>query len=230
MAASARVRGYRGKNLQTLCAEIYETLKADIVTCRIPPGAVLYERELAERFQTSKAPVREALKRLAEGRLIESRPSVGHFVSPVTLKDVRELFQMRQIIECGILAEVTRVATDDQLANLELLVGESFALDGEASRLRWHEQNVAFHAGIAALLRNERLVATMQTVLEGMYRLEYVNLSFRAETDGMVRDHRGIVEALRLRDGDLAVARSRAATDGSLRLIQASLAGGEPAS
>jgi GntR family transcriptional regulator, rspAB operon transcriptional repressor len=190
---------------------------------------VLYEKELAERFRTSKVPVREALKQLAGGRLLGCRPSVGHFVAPVTLKDVRELFQMRQILECGIVEEVVRVATDDQLATLEPLIGERFALDGESSRLRWHEQNVSFHAGVAGLLRNDRLVASVRAVMEGMYRLEYVNLSFRAETDGIVQDHQGIAQALRLRNGELAAARSRAATDGSLRLIRASLAVGDAA-
>jgi DNA-binding GntR family transcriptional regulator len=173
--------------------------------------------------------VREALKQLTQGRLIESRPSVGHFVAPVTLKDVRELFQMRQILESGIVAEAAKVGTENQLTTLESLAGDEFPLDGETSRIRWHEQNVDFHAGIASLFRNDRLVAAVRTVLEGMYRLEYVNLSFRAETNSMVREHLGIVEALRLRDGELAVARMRAATEGSLRLIQASLAGGEAA-
>ncbi len=228
MATLAEQRHSRGRRRsgQTLSDHIYRALKSDIITCRLKPGALIFEGDVARQYQVSRAPVREAIKRLAQEGLVESEPSLGHRVTPVTLQDVRELFKMRQILEVAAVNEAACLASDEQLAQLAALAGDGFALDGEAARLRWHQQNVEFHVALAALSQNSRLVQAIRSTIEGMYRLEHVNLSFRANTDSMVREHLGIVEALRQRDAGLAVARALAALEGSLRLIQDSLAGG----
>ncbi len=228
MAALAEHRHGRGRQRirQTLSDRIYRALKSDIITCRIKPGAMIFEGDVARQYQVSKAPVREAIKRLAQEGLVESEPSLGHRVTPVTLKDVRELFKMRQVLEVAAVNEAACLATEEQLAELASLAGDSFALDGEPARIRWHQQNVEFHVALAALSQNSRLVQAVRSTLEGMYRLEHMNLSFRANTHSMVREHLGIVEALRQRDAGLAVERALSAMEGSLRLIQDSLAGG----
>lgn len=228
MAALAEQHHTRGrrKGGQTLSEQIYRALRSDIITCRLKPGAMIFEGDVARQYRVSRAPVREAIKRLAQEGLVESEPSLGHRVKPVTLQDVRELFKMRQILEVAAITEAVHLASEEQLEQLASLAGESFALADEAARIRWHQQNVEFHVALAALSQNSRLEQAVRSTIESMYRLEHVNLSFRASTDSMVQEHLGIVEALRQRDAGLAAERALAALEVSLRLIQNSLAGG----
>ena len=58
----------RGANAKLDSAAIYDQLRSDILSCRLPPGAPIYEQDLGRRFGVSKSPVREALVRAASGR------------------------------------------------------------------------------------------------------------------------------------------------------------------
>ena len=81
---------------------IYALLRHDIVTLRLRPGERLSENELADRFGTSRAPVREALIRLVEDGLIEVRPQRGSFVSPISLRAMERARFVREALEVAI--------------------------------------------------------------------------------------------------------------------------------
>src|SRR3954463_12377640 len=82
---------------------IYSQLRHEIVMLHLRPGARLSENELAARFGTSRAPVREALIRLVEDGLIEVRPQRGSFVSRISLKAVERARFVREALEAAIV-------------------------------------------------------------------------------------------------------------------------------
>lgn len=213
---------------RTLSSQVYDALKKEIINCWLSPGQMVYENELAQRYHMSKAPVREAIKRLMQEGLIQSIPGIGNVVTSITLKDVRELFEMRRILETAVVQRATEMASSEQLAQLEKLAGESYTLDTEESHIQWHMGNLEFHVRIAAISGNERLVRSLRSIMEEMSRLEHMNLGMRADTAGMVQEHLKILEAMRLRDGQLATERAMQAIDGSLHLVQQSLSRARP--
>jgi len=144
-------------------------------------------------------------------------------VTPVTLKDVRELFEFRRILETAAMQLAAENATDDRLAELEQLIGEPDTLGTVESRVRWYQSNVEFHVKIAAIAGNQQLERAVRNVLEQMFRLEYLNLGIRSDTGSMIQEHRSILEALRMRDGKLAVERAMHSIDGAIQQIQQSL-------
>jgi len=74
---------------------VYESLRADILTCRLAPGDDMREQELAERYAVSRQPVREALLRLEREHLVTVQPRQGYRVNPISLSDARDLLRFR---------------------------------------------------------------------------------------------------------------------------------------
>ena len=82
---------------------IYSVLRQDIVALRLMPGEKLSENELAVRFGTSRAPVREALIRLVDDGLIEVRPQRGSFVTRISLRAMERARLVREALEVAII-------------------------------------------------------------------------------------------------------------------------------
>ena len=88
-----------GSAEQNLNDIAYATIKDDIISCVLQPGADVSEGMLVTRYELGKAPIRSALMRLRQEGLIISRGRQGNAVSPVTLRDVKEVFQLRLVLE-----------------------------------------------------------------------------------------------------------------------------------
>ena len=84
---------------------VYESLRADILTCRLAPGDDMREQELAERYAVSRQPVREALLRLEREHLVTVQPRQGYRVNPISLSDARDLLRFRFALEPACVAE-----------------------------------------------------------------------------------------------------------------------------
>ena len=98
--------------------EIYQRLRAEILSCGLAPGLHLHEAELAERFLVSKSPIRDALMRLEAERLVLVAPRKGYRVAPVSVSDSRDLFGLRMVLE---QAAAPDVAANAAMADLEAL-------------------------------------------------------------------------------------------------------------
>ncbi len=79
----------------SLAESAYRRLKADILTCRLAPGAMLAAPRLAETLEMSRTPVHEALKTLCQEGLLVVEPRAGYRVTAVTTRDVEEIFDLR---------------------------------------------------------------------------------------------------------------------------------------
>src|ERR1700712_2997183 len=98
---------------------VYENLRADILTCHFAPGDDMREQDLAERYAVSRQPVREALLRLQRGHPVPWRPRQGYRVNPISLADARDLLRFRLALEPACVAEAIGSASDDVLKSLD---------------------------------------------------------------------------------------------------------------
>jgi DNA-binding GntR family transcriptional regulator len=115
----------RGPPPSSLEQHVYELIKRDILTGRLHRGAPLVEARLAQEFSVSKTPVREALIRLRLDGLVTIERFRGARVANPSLKDVREIFELRRWIESGIAAQIAQERPSDTLAKLRLNIKES---------------------------------------------------------------------------------------------------------
>ena len=190
----------------TLAEQVYLQIKTAILTCKLKPGQMIYESEMIQAYGVSKTPVREALKRLMQERLIQSIPGTCYLVTPVTVKDVDELWEMRAILEEVSATRAASQATEAQLQELEAKRGEIFPIRQIDDLVRWYDQNTAFHLALAEITRNSRLVTTLRSTLNEISRFLLLDPEMPPDTNAWIHQHQRIVDALKKRDGALAIA------------------------
>lgn len=110
---------YEFLNNMPVNQQIYRTLRQDIVTCVIPPGTLLSEKEISSRFNVSRQPVREAFIKLAEAGLVQVLPQRGTFVMKISAKRVADGRFIREAVETAVVRRAAVVATPYDLALLE---------------------------------------------------------------------------------------------------------------
>ena len=186
-----------------LRVDVFRELRQDILSCRIAPGTELREAELAERFTTSKSPVRDALSRLVQEGLVRVMPRRGYRVTPISLKDVTDMFEYRAVLEASSARIAASTADTEALRTLDRfrVYDERAYPDGFAA------YNRAFHRALAQLSGNARLAAAQSSLIDQMDRV--VAMSVRAmrghDPARVVDEHRQIIDALQGRDGRRAV-------------------------
>lgn len=188
----------------SLSAEVYRQLKRNILTCQLKPGQMIFERSLIEQFGVSKTPVREALKSLIQDGLVQSVPGTCYLITPVTVRDVQELFDMRAILEEAAALRAAESMTPRKLERLERFQGEIFNIEEHEDLVRWYDHNLAFHMEIARSAENQRLYNAMQKVLEETHRLLLLDTSLYKDTRELVASHQTIIAAFQEQDGRLA--------------------------
>lgn len=94
---------------------IYRTLKYNIMTLFLKPGEKISESELQNFFNTSKSPIREALVKLKEEKLVEAIPQKGTFISKINLKLVENTLFIRKVLEKEVLRLVILSSLDKRV-------------------------------------------------------------------------------------------------------------------
>ncbi|MEV7422455.1 MULTISPECIES: GntR family transcriptional regulator [unclassified Streptomyces] len=179
-------------------------LRQDIIAGRLRPGDRLVERELAERFDVSRVPVREAVRALvAEGFVLFETPRRA-VVRRLTVGDVDELFELREALEvyaAGLAAERAGRESLAALAEvLERAAAATRALDAE----RITDLNTLFHDRVLAMAGNSLLISVMEPVGGRLRWLTRRNEQWPRQ----LAEHRALYEAIA--SGDPARARADA--------------------
>jgi len=180
---------------------VYESLRSDILSCRLAPGNDMREQELAERYAVSRQPVREALARLAREHLVTVQPRQGYRVNPISLSDARDLLRFRAALEPACVAEAIENAPDAVLKRLDQF--RSFSGDHET----FIAYNRAFHTALANASGNRRMAAALRDLIEQADRLVRVSIAnLRGHNPAkLVAEHAALIDAMQRRDRRTAV-------------------------
>jgi DNA-binding GntR family transcriptional regulator len=196
---------------------VYQRLRAAILSCALRPGAQIQERQLAELYQVSKSPIRDALLKLEEQNLIEVMPRKGYRVKRISLTDARELYEMRQILERESIVRLIETASNEVLATLDAFR----TLPSPIELPDWIEYNSAFHGFIAANCGNSRLARVGCEAIEQYERLTYVSVTHSSQLSlaDFVAEHSAIIQAIQKRDKRQSVALARDHIESSRRRV-----------
>jgi GntR family transcriptional regulator, rspAB operon transcriptional repressor len=188
----------------TATESAYAHLKQLILTSELAPGEELREATLTESTGFGRTPVREALRRLVQEGFVEVRPRQGYRVSVVTLASVRDLFEMRLLLEPAAVELAATRASQEELAALHDLAHETYVPGDPASYERFLRQNREFHVRIARATGNERLARSLQVLLEEMQRLFFISLGSGDTASELMHEHHELHDALLARDAGRA--------------------------
>jgi DNA-binding GntR family transcriptional regulator len=180
-------------------------LRDAIVTGELAPGAVIRDVELAERVGLSRTPVREALARLADDGLVETKPHSWTRVRPLVLREVRDaLVVVRAMHELAVRLAVPLMT--ERHHGLMRAANKRFAAALEAGKVDAAvDADDALHAVPVAVLGNRVLAATVERQLPLIRRLERLRFGSLLGRRSIVW-HDQFIDACEDRDVDTAVA------------------------
>lgn len=201
---------------------IYEKLRADIFAGKLPVGTPMREVAIAERFEVSRTPVREALRRLQHERLLEPA-SRGLRVRVPQSEEVVQIYDLRILLEAEAAAQAARARNDVDLATLEGLLARDLARRRPANAAR-ATANVRFHEAMWQATHNPVLVDLLHRLPIHLVNTKQSTLSSPGRWEEALREHAELLTAIRDREEktarDIAAQHLRKARDIRLTMLR----------
>jgi len=201
--------------------EVYDRLRRDITAQRLPPGGVLNEASLGERYDASRTPIRQALFRLQQEGFLDK---VGRQlrVKQFTFAEVEELYQLRESLEKMAVRLCIDRASDSDLAELDRQLDLYTGFDPESETEAFNEHSIKFHRTIARLSGNEMIRGALEGIHDWVMVISARYLARAHSFQEAQREHGLIVKALWDRDVMLAEAAVRFHIQGVIKLYRQS--------
>lgn len=187
---------------KSLGETVFEILKAAMSEGLLQPGERLRENELADRLNVSRTPIREALNRLVERKLVEPAGGRGLIIRRLTYSEAVELYAMREIIEGAATRLAALNATPAEIELLKAL-NASFAEKGLCAR-EYAKRNKRFHDAIADAARNRYLYDPLQFIQESLILLGSTTFTVTNRQSNAVEEHQKMIEAIVEKDPERA--------------------------
>ncbi len=216
-----KTSGRMKNGLKSKKAIVYEEMKRRIVHNLIKPGEALNEGILSEEFKISKTPVREALQQLEKEGFVENIPGKGAFVSQLSIQDLREIFDIREILEGEVIKRAALKADPDRVDALR----ERF-ISTENSHKRvstgGFKSGDEIHSFIFETYGNRRLIEIYKRLQDHIVRsrIYFFHQSHPDRSEESFKEHLEILEALKAQDPSRAEHAVRVHLRNSLEYIK----------
>lgn len=190
-----------------LYEEVAERLRQRIFARDLEPGSWIDEIRLAQEYGISRTPMREALKVLAAEGLVTMKVRRGAYVTEVSEKDLSDVYHLLALLEADAVTEVTRLAPDEQLKELQTMHHELSQSQGD--REQFFALNERFHMRVLELADNRwrmQLVADLRKVMK---LNRHQSLFKTGRVQDSLAEHQALLSAMLDRDPALAGQRMR---------------------
>lgn len=182
----------------------YLLIRENILSGAFAPGTHLKEGELVDLCGVSRTPVRDALRQLATDRYVVTRRNQGVFVNEWSVDDIKDIFDLRAILESMVAERAAAHITDDQLAELGEIQQAIQSMLDENDALKvdfFLHQNKRFHQILMDATRSRTLADTLGQIVQPPLIAQTARQYTRQELQNSNDHHRDIVLALEARDG-----------------------------
>lgn len=193
---------------QPLREAVCETLRDAIRKGILEPGERLMEVQLAEELGISRTPVREAIRKLEQEGYVIMMPRRGTYVSDVSVRDVKEIFEIRSALESLATGLAARRIEPEDLEKLQNLLDEIEIYINKNDIEKIVETDIKFHGLIYQVSGNERLVNIINNLKEQTARFRTQSMSYPGRLQETLEEHSEMVEAIA--NGDVSAARDAA--------------------
>lgn len=202
---------------------VYDVLRRRIRELTLAPGAPLRKEEIALELGVSRAPVSEAISRLAEEGLIDVFPQHGSFVALIRAADVRESLFVRTALEVEAMRRLAPIA---DAAAMKILDG-NIAAQAKALKAgnleEFYDLDEALHAAIFAAAEKPRALRLLEAARAPLDRVRRLALPESGRPEQTLAEHRMLIEAIRTGDGEYAASAMRAHLNMVARAIEQKL-------
>ena len=187
----------------SLADQVFEKLEYDIIVGNYPRGEILTELKLVEQLGVSRTPIREALRRLEQERLIRDSGK-GSVVLGITLEDLMDIMDIRQSIEGLAAYYTTKNITADELAEMQRIseLQDFYYTKQDMERLR--QMDDRFHDAIYRLCKRSVICDTLRPLHRKTQRYRKLSLDNPKRLSDSIEEHKQILKAIVDGNADLA--------------------------
>jgi DNA-binding GntR family transcriptional regulator len=186
--------------------EVLRHIEQAVLDHRLVPGTKLKEVQLANLFGVKRGLIRKVLTRLAHSRLVEQTPNRGATVARPSVKEGRDLFATRRVIESAILQTLIATISEEDLQRLRDLLQDEQQAYQQNDSAHALTLSVDFHRQLARMAGNEVLETYLNDIIRRTPLVILAHLGDDNENRCRNHEHEAIVEAIARRDVDAAVA------------------------
>jgi GntR family transcriptional regulator, rspAB operon transcriptional repressor len=183
---------------------LYAALRDLIVRAELAPGERLSETELGDRLGVSRTPVREALGRLRDDRLVEVRPQIGTFVSRISPQAVSDAQFIREALECTAVRVSAELADEESMAQIEENLRAQERAVARTDIDSWQLLDDTFHRSLCDLSGHPAVWPVNERAKSHLNRLRRLSLTMPDYLSTMVDAHRAVSDAVAIHDPDAA--------------------------
>ncbi|MDN4075481.1 GntR family transcriptional regulator [Fictibacillus terranigra] len=187
----------------SLYEQVYLSIKDAIIKGRLSPNERLREMKLAEMFNTSRTPIREALRKLERERLVTFESSIGAKVTDLNKETIKSMYECRSVLEGLAARKAALHIQQNDYYQLEeyIILGRQYFQAGHLERVV--EKNTLFHQTIVKLSKNPSLIQMMDQVRTEIVRYRFITSSVGFRSTGF-DEHEAILQSINNRDADKA--------------------------
>jgi DNA-binding GntR family transcriptional regulator len=183
---------------------IAENLREAILSQTLPGGTPLIEKQLAEEFEVSKTPVREALLRLAQTGLVDFAHAKGATVHQLSFAEMQDVLEMRYILEPLALKQSAPKLTGDDIKTLEQLLASAAKPQVQQNLGKLSEVNNSFHNILYSRAENVLLLKWLNDLNDRRRLISVVGWKTQNRSSEELKEHRVILQAIKTKNVVLA--------------------------
>lgn len=230
MSKSSLPHPLQRRERRVLTDDVADAIREAILSGKLKGGDRLIEDELAESLNVSRGPIRQAIFRLEQEGLIVHETHRGATVAQVSVADAAEIYSLRQALERLAIGSACDEATEADLAPLDaiLLLFQSISR-AEMTRRRVAELDINFHDALFRASHHTRLYRAWEALRSQIF--VFLLLRDGLPNDYLTswyRDHARLLELVRARDKELAMATIELHIGGAYRRLQEHMANEQP--
>lgn len=194
---------------RTIGEDVYDAMRRDIIFGQLEAGSKLKLNTLKADYGASVSTLRECLNRLTSEGLVAGEAQRGFFVSKMSEVGLREIADLRILIECHALEQSIEAGDTEWEANIVAAyhklhrMEERMSAGDKTVREQWKQYDWEFHQALIFACGSKELMAVHSTVFDKYLRYQMRVLTFRGEQAAV--EHRGLLEVALSRDSNRAV-------------------------
>lgn len=184
---------------------VFNTLRQAILRGELKPGERLMEIQLANKLGVSRTPIREAIRKLELEGLVLMIPRKGAEVADITEKSLRDVLEVRKVLEELSVQLACEKMTEDEIAELKVAAEEFKKALKSTDVTDIAEADVHFHDIIYTASGNQKLIQLLNNLREQMYRYRVEYLKEEAAYPKLIAEHEALIQCIKDREKEEAM-------------------------
>ncbi len=187
-----------------MSTKVAEVLRENIISENLKPGEKINEYQLSQALNISRPPIREAFRTLVSEGLITLVPRKGVYVTKLSIREVKEIYELKIMMESFATRFAIPNLDEKEILELDSILNLMNKKIKEDNFKEIQRLNIEFHRKMIKMSKNEKLINLYESIILPIRRYQRLGLSAPSSWETSLKEHRGMAEAIKSKNIDLA--------------------------